>query len=775
MAGKGKDLEGGGRGAVVPGGAASAAGARAPGAEAPAAAAAEAAAAEALAARAEELRRLIEHHNEQYHVLDAPEIPDAEFDALVRELRAIEEARPELAVPGSPTGTVGAPPAAGLFAEVRHRVPMMSLDNAFDEAELAAWADRLRRLLPDVDLGSLAYSCEPKVDGVAMSLTYVDGRLAQAATRGDGVTGEDVTANVATVADVPHQLDPAAGPYPHHLEIRGEIYMPTAAFAAYNERAAAGGTKAFVNPRNAAAGSLRQKDPAATATRPLAFWAYQIGEVDGAPPEDATGTDPGTPGTPAWPPARQGQALALLRRAGLPVSPDAGVVTGVDAAFARCRELALARHDLPYEIDGVVVKVDDLVLHERLGTTSRAPRWAVAFKFPPEERTTRLEGIEVSIGRTGRATPFAVLAPVFVGGSTVARATLHNEDQVQAKDVRPGDLVVVRKAGDVIPEVVGPVPAGALAADGARPRRRRPRWRFPTACPSCGMPLLRLEGESDTYCTNIDCPDQRVQRIVHFASRGAMDIEGLGDERVVQLVGEGLVADPADLYGLEAAPLAALERMGDLSAANLVAAIAASTARPLSRLLVALGIRHLGPAGARALARAAGTLRAVQEAPVEALAAVDGIGPVIADSVAGFLANPANRLVINRLRRAGVQEVEPGAQGGLGTAGAADAGDAAGAAAGGAAGAAGGGPPQTLAGRSVVVTGTVAGYTREDAEEAILARGGRSPGSVSSRTFAVVVGEAPGAAKTGRAEALGVPVVPGDRFDELLATGEIPG
>jgi DNA ligase (NAD+) len=722
---------------------------------------------DALALRADELRDLIEYHNERYHALDAPEIPDADFDALVRELRQLEADHPELATADSPTRTVGAPPTAGLFTEVRHRVPMMSLDNAFDEVELEAWADRLRRQLPDLDLTALDFCCEPKVDGVAMSLTYVDGRLTQAATRGDGVTGEDVTANVATVRDVPHRLDPAAGPYPHHLEVRGEIYMPTAAFAAFNERAAAQGTKAFVNPRNSAAGSLRQKDPSITATRPLAFWAYQIGEVDGVPPEDA-GPGSGAGGSATWPPARQSETLAVLARAGLPVSPDAGRVTGVEAAFARCRELAERRHDLPYEIDGVVVKVDDLALHDRLGATSRAPRWAIAFKFPPEERTTRLQRIEVSIGRTGRATPFAVLEPVFVGGSTVSLATLHNEDQVRAKDVRPGDLVVVRKAGDVIPEVVGPVLGGPAAGGAAAPKRRRPRWRFPTECPSCGTPLVRLEGESDTYCTNIDCPAQRVQRIVHFASRSAMDIEGLGEERVFQLVGEGLVADPADLYGLAPERLAGLERMGQLSAANLVQAVEASKARPLSRLLVGLGIRHLGPAGARALARAAGSVATLLEAPTEALAAVEGIGPVIADSVVAFLGNPANRGVLDRLAAAGVNETEPGAgAGGFGPA-----------AGGGQPGPAvvgqGSGQPQTLVGRSVVVTGTLPGFTREEAEEAIVARGGKSPGSVSKKTFAVVVGDGPGAAKTAKAEALGVPLVAGDRFGELLERGELP-
>ncbi|HVX21863.1 MAG TPA: NAD-dependent DNA ligase LigA [Acidimicrobiales bacterium] len=687
---------------------------------------------EAVASRASELRDLIAYHNRRYHELDAPEIPDADFDALVRELRQLEADHPDLVTPDSPTQTVGAP-ASGLFAEVRHRIPMMSLDNAFDDAELAAWVDRLRRLLPDVDVDRLAFSCEPKVDGVAMSVTYVDGRLAQAATRGDGVTGEDVTANVATVRDVPHQLNP---PFPGRLEVRGEIYMPTADFAAYNERALAAGTKTFVNPRNSAAGSLRQKDPAMTATRPLAFWAYSVGDVDGT-----------------WPARSQSDALDLLRAAGLPVSPDARLVTGPATAVARCRELAEHRHDLPYEIDGVVVKVDDLALQRRLGTTSRAPRWAIAFKFPPEERTTRLLDIQVSIGRTGRATPFAALQPVFVGGSTVGLATLHNEDQVRLKDVRPGDLVIVHKAGDVIPEVVGPVTTGPEA-----PKKRRPPWRFPKACPSCGQPLVRLEGESDTYCTNIDCPAQREQRIVHFASRSAMDIEGLGEERVRQLIREGLATDPADLYLLQAGPLAGLERMGELSAANLVAGIDASRVQPLNRLLVALGIRHLGPTGARALARAVGTLDTLLGADAATLAAVDGIGPVIADAVVTFLASPVNRTVLDRLRAAGVNTAEPGVpEGGvLATGEPAE-------------------PAGVLAGKSVVVTGTVPGYTREEAEQAVVDRGGKSPGSVSKKTFAVVVGDAPGAAKTSKAEALGIPVVDAARFGELLETGQIPG
>jgi DNA ligase (NAD+) len=468
----------------------------------------------------------------------------------------------------------------------------------------------------------------------------------------------------------------------------------------------------------------------------LSFWAYQIGAREGGPDLHS-----------------HSEALEFLRGCGLPVNPEVRTVKGVDEVFAFCSHWQEHRHDLDYEIDGVVVKVDDLTLQQRLGATSRAPRWAVAFKFPPEERNTKLTHIMVSIGRTGRATPFAMLEPVFVGGSTVAVATLHNADQVRLKDVRPGDTVVVRKAGDVIPEVVGPVLS-------ARPRGLR-AWKFPTKCPSCGGELLRLPGESDTFCTNLECPAQRVQRIVHFASRAAMDIEGLGEKRVVQLVGAGLLTDPGDIYGLDRARLVELERMGELSVDNVLRSIEQSKDRPLSRLLVGLGIRHLGPTGCRALAREYRSLEQIMAGSVEELAAVEGIGPVIADSVVEFLSSPGNQSVVERLRSFGVNMTEPGAL----------------AASGGAAQTTTPGVQlaQTLTGRSVVVTGTLDGYSREEAEEAIMAHGGRSPGSVSSRTWAVVVGFEPGMAKVRKAEELQVPVVDGSRFDELLLTGELPG
>jgi DNA ligase (NAD+) len=566
------------------------------------------------------------------------------------------------------------------------------------------------------------------------------------------------------------------------MEVRGEVYMPIHAFEELNRRQEAAGAKVFVNPRNSAAGSLRQKDATVTASRELSFWSYQVGDLEPAPgeplPAELTGSHSDT--------------LAWLGRAGFPVNPEVRVVQGLEEALERCRYWEEHRHDLDYEIDGVVIKVDDLALRRQLGSTSHAPRWAIAYKFPPEERTTRLNDIAVSIGRTGKATPFAVLEPVFVSGSTVSLATLHNEDQVALKDVRPGDTVIVRKAGDVIPEVVGPVlgpgagsagdastdgaagsgaaAAGAAAAGGSaagaasgkkgrRPRRAR-AWKFPTTCPSCGSPLIRLPGESDTFCTNLDCPAQRVQRIAHFGSRSAMDIEGLGEQRVQLFVGLGMLNDVADLYSFTAESLSGLEGFGALSAANLVSAIDTSRTRPLHRLLIGLGIRHLGQVGSLALARSLGDLDAIMAATEEALAAVDGVGPVIGASVKRWFDSEPNRAVVERLRSAGVNLEEPGGAAGGGGPGF---------------GGTGGEPPvpQTLAGRSVVVTGTLEGFTREEAEEAILARGGKSPGSVSKKTFAVVVGVEPGVSKVTKAETLGVPMIDGDAFTNLLESGEL--
>jgi DNA ligase (NAD+) len=677
--------------------------------------------------RAAALRTLIEHHNERYHVLDEPEIPDADYDRLARELRRLEDEFPELRSATSPTGQVGAAPSA-LFSPVVHQVQMMSLDNAFDDEEIRAWAQRLARSLGREDVEDLAFSVEPKVDGVAMSITYLDGAFAQAATRGDGVTGEDVTANVATIGSVPATLDAASGPLPSVLEVRGEIYLPLADFRSMNERQRSEGLKEFANPRNAAAGSLRQKDPAVTATRPLAFLAYQLGRLEGVASGGAFDVRSHT------------ATLQALRLAGLPVSPDTVSVTGIEAVLARSHELEARRHDLAYDIDGVVIKLDDLDLRDQAGSTTRAPRWALARKLAPEEQSTKLVDIEVSIGRTGRVTPYAVLEPVVVAGSTVTFATLHNEDQVALKDVRPGDLVIVRKAGDVIPEVVGPV----------RGRGRRPAaWHFPARCPACDGELVRLEGEADTYCVNLDCPAQRDQRLSHFASRSALDIEGLGEKVVERLTAAGLVGDVADLYELDSTQLEGLEGMGAVSAANLMAAIEASKDQPLSRLLVGLGIRHLGPAGARQVARSLAELDRVRQAGLEQLAAIEGIGAVIAESTVRFMQNPANVAVLDRLVALGLSAVEPGAVHGTQP---------------------GAGGP--LEGRTVVVTGAVPGLTREEAEAAVEAAGGKATGSVSKKTYCVVVGEAPGASKLTKAEALGIPLVAAEHFDRLLASGD---
>lgn len=674
------------------------------------------------ALRVDELRAQIAYHNQRYHTLDDPEISDADFDALVRELRELEADHPELAVEDSPTGLVGAAISTS-FAPVTHRVPMMSLDNAMDADELQSWADRIQKGLDgDVSL----FVCELKFDGLAMSLRYEDGRFVQAATRGDGRVGEDVTANVATIGDVPHDLPDGA---PEVVEVRGEVYMTRSSFQQLNERAVAAGDKTFVNPRNSAAGSLRQKDPTITASRNLSFFSYQLGEVVGGPEFTSH--------------------VAMLDFAaglGFAVDDHVRTFTTIDEVAAHCLYWQEHRHDLDYEIDGVVIKLDDTAQRERLGVTSRAPRWAIAYKFPPEERTTLLRDIMVSVGRTGRATPFAVLEPVFVGGSTVGMATLHNQDQVGIKDVRPGDTVVVRKAGDVIPEVVGPVLS-------LRPSDSEP-WVFPTDCPRCGNPLVRPEGEADTRCVAPDCPAQRDQKIAYFASRGGMDIEGLGEQMVEKLTAAGLVRDPADLYSLTVEQLVELDRVGPTSAQNLVDEIESSKQRPLPKLLTALGVRHLGPAASLALTNEFHTLDAIVSKSVEELAAVDGVGEVIASTIVSWFDLDTNRAYIDRLRAAGVNFGDPAAAE--------------------AAAAARASTPQTLEGRAVVVTGTLANYNREQAEEAIAARGGKSPGSVSKKTMALVVGDSAGAGKLTKAESLGVPILDEAGFEHLLATGELP-
>ena len=658
---------------------------------------------------------LIAYHNDRYNNLDSPEISDAEFDQLVRDLRQLETDFPELIEATSPTQSVGATPGA-TFDPVRHRVPMTSLDNAMDSAELSAWGDRVARGLAGE---TATFVCELKIDGLAMSIRYENGVMVQAATRGDGRVGEDVTPNVATVAAIPKTLPPGA---PEVLEVRGEIYMPLASFEALNARAVAAGTQRFVNPRNAGAGSLRQKDPAVTASRELSFWSYQLGEVVGGPEFSS-----------------HHETLEYLRTLGFPVNPNIRQLTTREEVEEYCYHWRDSRHELPYEIDGVVVKVDSLAQREILGFTSKAPRWAIAFKFPPEERNTILRDIQVSVGRTGRATPFAVLEPVFVGGSTVGMATLHNEDQVRIKDVRPGDTVVVRKAGDVIPEVVGPVLS--LRLPDSEP------WQFPTTC-SCPLhsTFVRAEGEADTRCVEPECPFQRDQRIIHFASRGGMDIEGMGERTVFALADKGLVRDYAGLYALTVEDLLTLEGFGQISATNLYSAIQGSKDRPLPRLLVGLGIKNLGPSAAEALARAFGTLDAIMSASHADLATTEGVGGVIADKVVNWFADPGHREIIERLRAAGVEfgnvVVSRLAQ--------------------------------NLAGKAIVVTGGLEDFNRDEAEAAIKDRGGKSPGSVSAKTFAVVVGTDPGASKLTKAEALGIPILDEAGFKVLLDTGELP-
>ncbi|MCC7412825.1 MAG: NAD-dependent DNA ligase LigA [Gammaproteobacteria bacterium] len=663
--------------------------------------------------RLEELRRRINDYNHQYFVLDEPTVTDAQYDRELRELRALETQYPELVTGDSPTRRVGAPPASG-FTEVVHETPMLSLENAFDEQELRAFDRRVRERL---NVDAAEYAAEAKLDGLAVSLVYLDGMLTRAATRGDGSRGEDVTANVRTIRAVPLRLRGAA---PALLEVRGEIYMTHAGFARLNADQAAAGAKTFVNPRNAAAGSLRQLDPAMTARRPLTMFCYALARIEGAPA-----------------PARHSEALALLATLGLRVSSDVEVLIGVDACLEYYRRMAARRAALGYDIDGVVFKVNAIDAQERLGTVSRAPRWAVACKFPPQEESTRVRAIEIQVGRTGALTPVARLEPVFVGGVTVSNATLHNAAEVGRKDVRAGDTVVVRRAGDVIPEIV------AVRTE-LRPAGTKP-FRMPASCPQCGSAVEQVEGEAVYRCSGgLVCPAQRIQALIHFASRRALDIDGLGEKIIEQLVERGDVRDVAGLYSLTRDQLVGLERMGEKSAANLFAAIERSKSTTLARFLYALGIRDVGEATARSLARYFGTLEAIAAADEQSLQAVPDVGPVVAAHVARFFANAENREVLRRVRAAGVrwpaqEPVQPQAL--------------------------------PLVGRSFVLTGTLARMTREQASERLRALGARVSSSVSKKTDAVIAGADPGS-KVDKARTLGVAVLDEDGFARLL---ERPG
>ena len=660
--------------------------------------------------RIEELRAEIDQHDYRYYVLDAPSVPDAEYDRLMRELQALETDNPEFLSPESPSQRVGGVPLEG-FSEVRHETPMLSLANAFSDDEIQQFHDRVTRGL---ETGHVDYIAEPKLDGVAISLRYQDGRLQQAATRGDGATGEDVTSNVRTIAAIPLQLrnrDGAAA-WPDRLEVRGEIYMPLAGFESYNAKLRQEGGKELVNPRNAAAGSLRQLDPRLTAQRPLAFYAYSMVTAKGMPESHF-------------------DALQLLRSWGLPVNPEIRRVRDAEGCVAYYHEMAEKRQSLPYDIDGVVFKVDALEQQQTLGFVSRAPRWAIAQKFPAQEEITRLLDIDVQVGRTGTITPVARLEPVFVGGVTVTNATLHNLDEIRRKDVRAGDWVVVRRAGDVIPEVARVVierRAGDL-----------PEFNMPDQCPVCGSAVERDEGEAAFRCTGgLFCGAQRIRSIQHFVSRKALDIEGLGEKLVVQLVESGLVHSVADIFKLTRDQLTALERMGEKSADNLLAQLDSSKTPDLDRLLYALGIREVGEVTARALALHFQSLDKIMEAGEEELLEVPDVGPIVASHVHSFFREPHNTGVIEELQEAGLhwKAVE----------------NAAG--------------EQPLAGQTWVLTGTL-GMPRARAKSLLESLGARVSGSVSAKTSVVLAGEAAGS-KLRKAESLGVEVIDEEAFVSLL-------
>lgn len=688
-------------------------------------------------ARAAELNRLLSTYAYQYYALDDPQVTDAEFDRLLRELQAIEEVHPELVTPDSYTQRVGGY-VSEQFEPVRHAQRMYSIDDAMNLEELDEWLARTDELLGSTPEHPVAYTCELKIDGLGVALTYRDAQFVRAATRGDGTTGENVTANVLTIGDIPHALAQAGlarvadGGLGQSVEVRGEVYMPKHSFVRLNEDADAAGREPFANPRNAAAGSLRQKDPKVTAVRDLETFIYAV--ADEAPLAVTT----------------QWQFLQWLRDCGFNVNPNAARCTSAREVHEFCANALAHREDLDYDIDGVVVKVDSFDGQAALGFTARAPRWAIAFKFPPEEKRTVLREIRVQVGRTGVLTPVAEFDPVLVAGSTIARATLHNIDEVRRKNVRVGDTIVVHKAGDVIPEVVGPVlelrPEGSVD------------WEMPSACPSCGSPVIREEGEVAYRCVSIDCPAQATERLIHWGSRNAMDIDGLGDEIVSRMVEQGLLTDVADFYDKlteEALSEVSCGRqtvdgddivVGKTIAAKVMAQVNESRGRGLARVLFGLGIRHVGANVARALATHFRSMQALMTAAPEDIAAIDGVGPKIAASVHEFFSVKKNVAVVERLREAGVvleEEVEePDA-------------------------------PQTLAGLTFVLTGTLQNYKRTEAAKLLEAMGAKCTGSVSKKTSYVIAGEAAGS-KLAKAEQLGVPVLDESALEQILTTGQVP-
>jgi DNA ligase (NAD+) len=681
------------------------------------------------------LRNELRAHNYRYYVLDDPSVSDAEYDALMRELRELEAASPDAITPDSPTQRVGAPPAER-FAKVQHREPMLSLGNAFDAADLHAWRDRVVKLLgPEANI---AYVVEPKIDGLAMAITYIDGQLALAATRGDGTTGEDVTANVRTVKSVPLVLGargeglgargnepqlPASSPQPpvpRLLEVRGEIYMRIADFERLNEQQAAAGDKVFANPRNGAAGSLRQLDSSITATRPLRFFAYGVGPVEGITLRS------------------QSETLNYLRSIGFPINPDVRRLENFDEVVAYCTEWMSRRDALPYEADGVVVKVDSFAQQRELGVVARDPRWAIAFKFPAREGTTTLREIVVNVGRTGKLNPNAVLDPVVIGGVTVSNATLHNEDYIVSRDIRIGDRVTVKRAGDVIPQVIGPIVA-------ARTGDEQP-WQMPRTCPACGTPVVRHADEADTFCPNRLCPEQIVRSVEHWVSQGAMDIVGVGERQARQFVERGFIRDVADLYTLTAASFEGIEGYGPKRIANLLAGIEASKTRPFARLIFALGIPNVGSTLAATLAQHVTSLRDLAARSADDLQSIDGIGPHVASSIAAYFAEPAHLELIDKLARLGVQteqtEIKTRSTDG------------------------------PLVGKTLVITGTLPSMTREQAAELIQGAGGKIGGSVSKKTDYLVVGDEPGGSKYTKAQQLGIPMLDEAALLNLLGASQ---
>jgi len=655
--------------------------------------------------RVEELRSQIAYHDYRYYVLDSPEISDAEYDALMQELRQLEAQHPELITPDSPTQRVGGQPVE-TFGIVEHRVPLLSLANAFSEDELRAWWRRVTRAAEREDI---ALVCEPKIDGLAVALVYENGSFVQGATRGDGMRGENVTQNLRTIRSIPLSL---SKPVPERFEVRGEVYMTKKGFERLNEERAAQGQPLFASPRNSAAGSLRQLDPAITATRPLDIFFYQLGWADGEAPRTH------------W------ETLEWLRDLGFRVNPHIKRFTDFEEVVEHVKGWEAKRDDLDYEIDGIVIKVDDFGLQRALGVVGREPRWAVAFKFPPTQATTKLLNIDINVGRTGSLNPFAVLEPVVVAHATVKLATLHNEDDIRRKDIRIGDTVIVQRAGEVIPQVVGPVVSRRTGAERV--------FEMPKQCPVCQTPVVRPPSEAMSYCPNRACPAQIFRLLVHFASRGAMDIDGLGEALADQLLKSGLVEDVADVYYLTKEQLLTLERMGDKSAENLLAAIERSKTRPLGRLIFGLGIRHVGDETAELLAGHFGSIDALASASLEDLEAVPTIGPKTAESVYEYFRDESNKKVIEKLRRAGVKlEGEAAAREG------------------------------PLSGSTFVVTGSLSRWTRNEIESLIKGLGGAVGSSVTRKTSYVVAGENPGS-KLAKAQEYGVPVLDEAEFVKLL-------